>query len=78
MMKMMADRSVETKGKYHAVNQVSPLQLTAMLQKGKTTSTVMLDPLPDKLIKFTYFHVNTIGTIKAQRHVFVEHCCNIV
>ena len=56
---------------WHAVNQVRPLQQTAILQERKTKSVIMLGPLLDKLIKFTYFHVDAFGNIKAETQIFV-------
>ena len=37
-----------------------------MLQERKTTSTIMLGPLLDKLIQFTHFHVDALGHIKTE------------
>ena len=70
----MAGRIVETKGYKklrHAVNQVRRLQQTAILQERKTTSVMMLGPLLDRLIQFTYFHVDAFGNIKAKTQMFV-------
>ena len=58
----MAGSSVGSKKLQHAVNQVRPLQLTGQ-------SIVMLGPLLDTLIQFTYFHVDVLGNIKAKRHL---------
>ena len=55
----------------HTVNQVRPLQQTAILQERKTTSVIMPGPLLDRLIQFTYFHVDAFGNIKAETQMFV-------